>query len=50
MDPLQPRGLIYLARRGGDWPQSANDEDIAEALVEESLEEAMTLCRAFFER
>jgi hypothetical protein len=31
-------GLIDLARRGGDWPQSANDEDIAEALVEESLE------------
>ena len=30
-------GLIDLARRGGDWPQSAQDEEIAEALVEESL-------------
>ena len=30
-------GLLDLARRGGDWPQSARDEEIAEALVEESL-------------
>ena len=31
-------GLIDLARRGGDWPHAAHDEEIAEALVEESLE------------
>jgi hypothetical protein len=31
-------GLIDLARKGGDWPTSASDEEVAEALVEESLE------------